>query len=259
MNLTPIDMETLSLPDKITAFINGCGIYNSSCSDKATTIYIDRDTGFFLKISEKNSLAGEAEMSAYLNTKGLAPKVIDYYSDDRDYLITEKIHGLDGTTRCFIERPRKLCDKLAKALRTLHETDFSDCTKNVLGADIERAEKGIAEGAFDKHCADYLNLESFDEAKDTFEKVKGTLKADTLIHGDYCLPNVLFRNFELSGFIDLGAAGISDRHIDIYWGTWTLMFNLKTDAYKDRFIDAYGRDLFDKDRYTAAGLLSVFQ
>ena len=71
---------------------------------------------------------------------------------------------------------------------------------------------------------------------------KGALKNDVLIHGDYCLPNIMLDGWRLSGFIDLGNAGVGDRHIDIFWGTWTLWFNLKTWQYTDRFLDAYGRD-----------------
>ena len=40
---------------------------------------------------------------------------------------------------------------------------------------------------------------------------------------------------------------VGDRHIDLFWGAWTLNFNLKTDRYRDRFFDCYGRDAVDNE------------
>jgi kanamycin kinase len=84
------------------------------------------------------------------------------------------------------------------------------------------------------------------------------LKADTLIHGDYCLPNVLLDGWRFSGFIDLGNSGVADRHIDLFWGAWTLGFNLHTDAYRGRFFDAYGRDKVDEDLIRVVAAAEVF-
>ncbi len=80
------------------------------------------------------------------------------------------------------------------------------------------------------------------------------LKDDALLHGDYCLPNIILSDWKLSGYIDVGNGGIGDRHIDILWGIWTLNYNLGTIKYTDRFIDAYGRDKVDMAmlRMTAA-------
>jgi kanamycin kinase len=95
-------------------------------------------------------------------------------------------------------------------------------------------------------------------AKMTAEEAFGLVQAEghrlgrnVLLHGDYCLPNILLDGWRFSGFIDLDHAGVGDRHIDLFWGVWTLEFNLKTDRYADRFLDAYGRDAVD------AGLLDV--
>ena len=68
------------------------------------------------------------------------------------------------------------------------------------------------------------------------------LQSDSLLHGDYCLPNIILNDWNFSGFIDVGQGGPGDRHIDLFWGCWTLNFNLKTNQYFDRFLDAYGRD-----------------
>jgi len=90
------------------------------------------------------------------------------------------------------------------------------------------------------------------------QEFSGVLKSDTLLHGDYCLPNIMLNNWTFTGFIDLGGAGVGDRHIDLFWGVWSLFFNLKTDAYRDRFLDAYGRDKVDFEVLRAIGAFEVF-
>lgn len=79
------------------------------------------------------------------------------------------------------------------------------------------------------------------------EAYAGKLKCDTLIHGDFCLPNVMFADGKFSAFIDLGLAGVGDKHIDIYWVLWSLNYNLKTDKYTDYFLDLYGRENVDME------------
>ena len=66
------------------------------------------------------------------------------------------------------------------------------------------------------------------------------------------------KDWNLSGFIDLGAGGVGDRHIDLFWGAWTLNFNLHTDKYRERFFDAYGRDKIDVEIINAIGAAEVF-
>ena len=80
------------------------------------------------------------------------------------------------------------------------------------------------------------------------------LKNEVLLHGDYCLPNIMLDDWRFSAFIDLGASGVGDRHLDLYWGAWSLAFNLKTDRYRERFYDAYGRDRIDE---CVIGLVSI--
>lgn len=55
----------------------------------------------------------------------------------------------------------------------------------------------------------------------------------------------MLRDWHLEGFIDVGNGGVGDRHFDLFSGIWSLWFNLKTDQYADRFLDAYGRESVD--------------
>jgi aminoglycoside phosphotransferase len=60
-----------------------------------------------------------------------------------------------------------------------------------------------------------------------------------LIHGDYCLPNVLVKDGRLSGLIDVGGSGLGDPQDDLAAGVWTLQYNFGP-GYAREFLDAYG-------------------
>ena len=85
-----------------------------------------------------------------------------------------------------------------------------------------------------------------------------SLESNILMHGDYCLPNIILNNWKLSGFIDLGRGGVGDRNIDVLWVIWTLKYNLGTAQFSDRFIDAYGRDMVDKDKLRCIAAMEMF-
>jgi kanamycin kinase len=99
---------------------------------------------------------------------------------------------------------------------------------------------------------------SLDAAYAVYSERKHLFQKEVLIHGDYCLPNVILDGFRVSAFIDLGNGGIGDRHVDLFWGAWTLWFNLKTNAYKERFFDAYGREKIEEERLLAVAAAEVF-
>ena len=247
-------------PDEFRYLFNGSSVYDSSCSKEATVIYIDKDHGYFLKSAPKGSLCKEAEMTRFLSTKGMAPEVISYFSDDKDWLLTLKARGADCTEVKYLEDPVKLCDTIAMLLRELHSVDHSGCPIDDRLADyIETAEKNYRSGYFDKSLfPDNWGYSTPDEAWNVIQNNKHLLKGDVLIHGDYCLPNIMLNDWKFSAFIDVGNGGIGDRHIDIFWGLWSLSHNLKTDKYSKRFIDAYGRSDVDIEMLKVIAAFEVF-
>lgn len=52
-----------------------------------------------------------------------------------------------------------------------------------------------------------------------------------LVHGDFCLPNILIYNKKVSGFIDVEAMGLGDPWIDYSWCIWSFEYNLKSKEY----------------------------
>jgi aminoglycoside phosphotransferase len=60
-----------------------------------------------------------------------------------------------------------------------------------------------------------------------------------LVHGDYCLPNVLVTDGRLSGLVDVAGAGLGNPETDLAAGLWTLQYNFGQ-GFGGVFLDAYG-------------------
>ena len=241
-----ISINIEEFPVHLQRFLCCADIYDSSCSSEARVYFIDKDAGYYLKIAKSGELSREAEMTEYFHSLGLGVGVILYISRERDYLLTERASGEDMTDNDYLGDPIRLARTMGRLLRELHEKSIEKCpivrTPEYLDTVWENYEKGI----FDPTL--FGDKQSFATADEAFAFVKEhahLLRADVLIHGDYCLPNIVLDGWKFSKFIDVGNGGIGDRHIDLFWGAWTLNYNLGTDEYRDVFFDAYGRELID--------------
>jgi aminoglycoside phosphotransferase len=64
-------------------------------------------------------------------------------------------------------------------------------------------------------------------------------RGHVLVHGDYCLPNVLVKDGALSGLVDVGGAGLGDPRQDLAAGVWTLQYNFGPGLARE-FLASYG-------------------
>ncbi len=248
------------LPQDIRHFVSTAKIYDSSCSPMAKVYFIDRGNGYYLKCLGKGMLEKESRMTEYFHSKGFGTEVLQYISDDSDWLLTTAVVGEDGTHEGYLADPARLCDTIAYELRKLHETDYSGCPIDDRTAEyLAGAEKNYRTGNYDKsQFPDSFGYRSAEEAYAVLTAGKDALRGKVLLHGDYCLPNIILHDWKLSGFIDVGSGGVGDRHIDIFWGIWTLWYNLKTNLYAERFLDAYGRDKADESILKIVAAAEVF-
>ena len=260
MKRVQIEKIPLALPEEIRKFTEGARIFDSSCSPEARVYFIERDGGYYLKSNVAGSLQREALMTDYFHKKGLGAEVLEYFSGEGDLLLTRAMVGEDCTYPEYISNPDRLCDMLGERLRALHELDIRDCPiKDRMSEYISLAEENYLSDNYDKsHFPDSFGYASGEEAYKAFTEGKHLLKSEVLIHGDYCLPNIMLNNWRFSGFIDLGNAGVGDRHIDLFWGRWTLGFNLGTEKFDNRFFDAYGRDKIDEEKLKIIAAAEVF-
>lgn len=260
MKPIPISPALDAFPAEFHALLKDTTIYDSSCSPEARVIFIDKDNGYFLKSAPKGTLKNEAILNEYFHSQGLSAAVLSYRSDESDWLLTERVQGEDCTFARYLDDPKRLCDTIATLLRQLHGLDVADCpVQNRTETYLETATRNYQKGLFDMSLfPEDWGYKSPEEAWRILEEGKHLLEQNTLLHGDYCLPNILLDNWQFSGFIDLGNGGVGDRHIDLFWGAWTLQFNLKTNAYRERFFDAYGRENIDPKRLRIVAAAEVF-
>lgn len=259
-HLTPIEANIEDYPIELHPFISGATLYDSSCSPNANVVFIDKDGGYFLKSAKKGALKREKTMMKFFNGKGLSSKVLAYISDECDWLLTEKTPGEDCTHVKYLEQPERLCDLLAERLYALHNDSFDGCPEmNHTKHYLETAAHNKRSGTFDKsNFPDSFGYKNAEDAWAVVTEYGHLLKTDTLLHGDYCLPNIILDDWKFSGFIDLDSSGVGDRHVDLFWGAWSLFWNLKTDKYRDRFFDAYGRSLIDEEMLRIVSAVEVF-
>ena len=206
------------LPDSLQDFVRSASLYDSSCSGTARVWFADTEQ-VYIKTAAAGTLQEEAQMNAFFHSRGIGPQVLAYLTGQRDWMVTRAIPGEDCIHPVYLNDPGRLSELLGLLLRRLHETDIQSCPLPCRAApwgDITTGANGSGTGV--------------------------------LIHGDYCLPNIMLDNWNFSGFLDVGAGGIGDRHMDLYWGCWSLQHNLKDNRWCSRFLDAYGRDLVDPEK-----------
>lgn len=261
MKRTLLIPDPAAFPAAYRPLLSNAAVYDSSCSPEARVYFIDRDGGCYLKSAPAGSLRNEAEKTRFFHSRGLGAEVLSYLTEgDRDWLLTRRVVGEDCTHADYLAQPERLCDLLAETLRGLHELPTDGCpAPDYLDRYLSLAESNYRTGNYDKTAfPDSFGYASAEEAWTVLSEGRHLLEADTLIHGDYCLPNIMLDGWKFSGFIDLGNSGIADRHIDLFWGAWTLWFNLRTDRYRERFFDAYGRERVDEALLRVVAAAEVF-
>ena len=261
MQQIPVSIDPNLFPESLQEFLVNTPVFDSSCSPEARVYYLNKDGGYYLKTAPRGTLDAEAAMTRYFHRKGLSAEVLAYESTDRDFLLTRAVPGKDCLDRQYLEDPKKLSETLGILLRQLHDTDPIGCpVQNRTALYLADISRNHQTGCFDLSL--FPGTPPFsgpEEAWQMVQQYSGQLKQDTLLHGDFCLPNVILQNWNFSAFIDVGGGGIGDRHMDLFWGAWSLAFNLKTDWWCGRFLDAYGRDKADPDLIRTVAACECFR
>ncbi len=161
------------------------------------------------------------EVMRWLENRLPVPRVLCFEQDaERQYLLMSRVPGKMACDAYFLERPGELAEKLAEAIRMLWSVDVSGCPR-IRDIDAELKE---ARFRVENHLVDLDNVEpetfgagGFKDPEQLLEWLENN-RPDydpVFSHGDLCLPNIFIDRGRISGFIDLGDAGVGDRWRDI--------------------------------------------
>lgn len=210
-----------------------------------------------LKKADKGKLVNAYLMQSFFHKNHLAPEVVFFDSSDSDYLVSRRAEGKYAIADEHLSDPKRLAAALGEFLLRIHSLDAAACpVKGLTDRLYDDFEASVQKNTgLYNHITDYIRIETFDKILQEAEKARPFLKNDTVLHGDYCLPNIMLQNFRGKHVIDVGEGGVGDRHFDLFWGLWSLSYNLKTDAYRDEFLSSYGKNRIQEELIRACGCL----
>lgn len=215
--------------------------------ESGATVYRLRSGGEtrYLKVEPRRlrpELPGEAERLRWLRGRLPVPALLYTGADEgHSYQLSEALPGVDATDERLRAEPARLVRLLAESLLLIHRQPIAGCPFDQrLDAELARATANVVAGAVD--------ADDFDEERagrspaSLLDELYATRPPDedlVLIHGDYCLPNVVFEGWALSGFIDLGRCGVADRYHDLAQAARSIRRNLG-ERWVAPFFAAYG-------------------
>ena len=140
-------------------------------------------------------------------------------------------------------RPENAVSALSEGLLALQKVNIRDCPfDGRLSIKLEKARRRVEQGLVD--VEDFEESSPFSTAEALYEYLSNNKPREELCftHGDYCLPNIFMEGNRLTGFIDMGRAGIADKWQDIALCVRSLRYNLQRAGEKNY----YANLLFDK-------------
>lgn len=218
---------------------------NIGCSD--THVFyiknIDKDINGYLKVNSINNtekLKHEVDILNWLKDKTSVPKV--YLFEENEYfefLLMSEIPGLPSHHQLLRSNLKDVISELAKGLKKLHSIDINDCPFN----ELISKKNSVIKQKIDRNEIDLENM--LDQVLELKSNIREGL---VFTHGDYCMPNIIINNNVLSGFVDLGRAGISDRYQDLALITRSMKYNNCSQEDINFFLEEYGLSKLNMDK-----------
>lgn len=178
------------------------------------------------------------------------PQVVGYEATPtHEYLAMTRLSGIPMSDPDALLHPGRVVNLLARALRELHALPLQDCPFNMtLPHMLHLARERVQAGVVD--ADDFDEERQGQSATGVFnELIRTRPDSEDLVitHGDACLPNFIMQGEHLEGLIDLGRAGIADRHMDLALAWRSTRYNLNAD-WAERLLDEYGRNLVNEHK-----------
>lgn len=165
----------------------------------------------------------------------------------RVYLLMTKFEGLMSCDPSLMQHPKKVIDVLSTGIKLLQKIDINDCPFPLKISDrLKMAKAYLDRGEVDMNTWDPEIIQGrFQTPYELYDYLVTHQPKEDLVfvHGDYCLPNIFIQDHRLEGFIDLGLAGIADKHLDIALCMRSIKYNFRTDRYKDLLYQLFDFDI----------------
>ena len=189
----------------------------------------------FLKVQEEcNVAANEYHMLRWMQGRVPVPRIIAAAQQDgRRWLVSSRMPGQYLCTEALLDDQPRLAALCAEALRTLWSADTATCpTRRTLDEKFREIDEGLRGGWITAEQAGDPAI--YDESRGGFASpaalfdylVKHRPEEELVLsHGDLCLPNIFADEHGLTGFIDVGLAGVADKWVDIEKCLWSMWAN----------------------------------
>ncbi|MEM8875224.1 MAG: APH(3') family aminoglycoside O-phosphotransferase [Planctomycetota bacterium] len=262
--MSPTSKFPSHVPDSIRTQL-GVGegrLFVGNCSGASVFDVESPDVGrCFLKVQHETpavSLEDEVRRLRWLAGKLPVPEVVAFEQHQNGagpcgYLVTRAVHG-KPTHELIRDEPFKVAKQMAEAARLLHELPLDDCPfDETLERRLAIAERNVANNRIDAK-----QLSKDEKPADRLKRLTKKQPEEDLVftHGDLALPNVLVDFNGLAGVLDVGLAGIADRHRDLALVVKSLRYNLAHIGagvwaqYRtvETFYQWYGKDRVNKKK-----------
>lgn len=189
--------------------------------------------------------ANELDVMNYLNGKVPVPRLIEIgQNEHHHFMLIIRIIGSNAANLVGQMPAEDIVRIMAESLKQFHSIDIKNCPldqrvdKKVQKALLNAKNQLVRLDDLDA-CRRGWSLEKLtSELKEKFQEILPLAEDLVFTHGDYCLPNVIINENTFSGFVDLGRAGIADRHQDIALALRSIQSNFKS-SHEDLFLKHY--------------------
>lgn len=136
------------------------------------------------------------------------------------WLLMTRLPGSMSCDARWRQEPERLVQLLADLLKRLWAVDVADCPVDEgMEEKLRRAREHVERGEVDMDLVDpgTFGEGGFSSPAQLLTWLEENHPAldPVLSHGDLCLPNLFVQDWTLSGVLDLGRCGVSDRWVDI--------------------------------------------
>ena len=240
-------MSAPVLPEKLAAFLEGFCFEAEKIGMSGAQVYrcTKGDTVYYLKIERIcRESTTERDMLLWMQGKVPVPRVEQVLRQDGlQYLLTSCLPGRMACDKAFLKDPVGVAGLLAKGMQMLWQADISDCPVDQMpAAKLAGALENVQQGRV--HMSE-IEPESaaYGSPMGIYEELVRTVppvERAVLSHGDYCLPNVFFADGQVTGYLDLGRAGVCDIWQDIALCVRSFRYNFRrcTEAERQAGVDA---------------------